>query len=428
MKKFSVYFLLSILALLLLLLVGCEAAEEEVESPTRAAELVEEEEPEVEEEPEEEIEDMEDVEEGEEPAAEAEENPTSTNFSEEELAELEQFILETMEQDQIAGAAVALIDGSETVWAKGFGLQDVADETPVTTETLFHIASTQKSMTSFMIATLVDEGVVEWDTPVVEYDPDFELADEESTNSVTLRHLLTMTSGIHDEDEDEFDPYESYAEDLYEYLPQIDLSSAPGEVHNYSNIAVSVAAYVGVAAVGEEYEDLYTAYQELFVQKVLEPIGMNDVVFLYSDALENPNYGHSYQLDGDEWVEAETEDVDSDPLAPSGYIKANVLDMAKFISTQINEGVAPNGNQVVSAENLMETWEPTLEDYGMGWQTAEYNGFTFYVHDGYFDNYTSIIGFSPDKQIGFVVLNNSADMADNLIWGVPEKVAEFLEE
>lgn len=423
MKKFPSCFLWPILALLLLFLVGCEAAEEEVETPTRAAEVVEEEEIE-EEGPEEEVEEEEQVEEVE----EVEESPTSANFSEEEIAALEQFILETMEQDQIAGAAVALIDGSEIVWAKGFGLQDVADETPVTTETLFHIASTQKSMTSFMIATLVDDGLVEWDTPVVEYDPDFALEDEEATNSVTLRHLLTMTSGIHDEDDDEFDSYESYAEDLYEYLPQIDLLAAPGEQYSYSNIAVSVAAYVGVAAGGEEYEDLYTAYQELFTQQVLEPIGMNDVVFLYSDALENPNYGHSYQLDGGEWVEAETEDVDSDPLAPSGYIKANVMDMAKFISTQINEGVAPNGNQVVSAENLMETWEPALENYGMGWQVAEYNGFSFYIHDGYFDNYTSIIGFSPDKKIGFVVLNNSADMGDNLIWGVPEKVAELLEE
>ncbi|MCA9959347.1 MAG: beta-lactamase family protein, partial [Anaerolineales bacterium] len=81
------------------------------------------------------------------------------------------FIEEVMAEENLPGTAVAVVRGDEIIFAEGFGYRDVQKGLPVTTDTLFHIGSTNKSITSMLIATLVDDGLFDWDTPVVEIYP-----------------------------------------------------------------------------------------------------------------------------------------------------------------------------------------------------------------------------------------------------------------
>ena len=326
-----------------------------------------------------------------------------------------EFVENIMFEDGLPGAAVAVVRGDTTIFAEGFGFRDVDKGLPVTRETLFHIGSTNKSMTAMLIATLVDDGLLEWDTPIIEIYPDFELSSDESTNFVTVRHLLSMQSGIPDYAEDDFDVDNASGEDVFKYVVEIDLLGAPGEEFSYSNISASLAGYLGVIAAGYEYPNLYAGYEKLLREKVLDPIGMETAVIRVSDAENNPNYGKSYVMEDGDAVEAEREDFDGDPLAPSGTLKANVIEMAAYISTQLQRGQAPNGERVVSEENLIETWEPDLENYAMGWEVSEYEEFLVISHEGSFDNYLSIIGFVPDLDIGFVILTNSEEAGGRLI-------------
>ena len=326
-----------------------------------------------------------------------------------------EFVENIMFEDGLPGAAVAVVRGDTTIFAEGFGFRDVDKGLPVTRETLFHIGSTNKSMTAMLIATLVDDGLLEWDTPIIEIYPDFELSSDESTNFVTVRHLLSMQSGIPDYAEDDFDVDNASGEDVFKFVVEIDLLGAPGEEFSYSNISASLAGYLGVIAAGYEYPNLYAGYEKLLREKVLDPIGMETAVIRVSDAENNPNYGKSYVMEDGDAVEAEREDFDGDPLAPSGTLKANVIEMAAYISTQLQRGQAPNGERVVSEENLIETWEPDLENYAMGWEVSEYEEFLVISHEGSFDNYLSIIGFVPDLDIGFVILTNSEEAGGRLI-------------
>ena len=326
-----------------------------------------------------------------------------------------EFVENIMFEDGLPGAAVAVVRGDTTIFAEGFGFRDVDKGLPVTRETLFHIGSTNKSMTAMLIATLVDDGLLEWDTPIIEIYPDFELSSDESTNFVTVRHLLSMQSGIPDYAEDDFDVDNASGEDVFKYVVEIDLLGAPGEEFSYSNISASLAGYLGVIAAGYEYPNLYAGYEKLLREKVLDPIGMETAVIRVSDAENNPNYGKSYVMEDGDAVEAEREDFDGDPLAPSGALKANVIEMAAYISTQLQRGQAPNGKRVVSEENLIETWKPDLENYAMGWEVSEYEEFLVISHEGSFDNYLSIIGFVPDLDIGFVILTNSEEAGGRLI-------------
>ena len=349
---------------------------------------------------------------------EADHTIDETNLAE----DISAYVENIMEKDALPGAAIALVQGDEIIFAQGYGFRDVVKRLPVTTETLFHIGSTNKSFNAMMVATLVDEGIVDWDTPVIEYYPDFELSSQQSTNSVTFRHLLTMQSGIPDTAEDDFDIDRASSEDVFDYVQNVRLFAAPGEEFSYSNISASLAGYLAVIASGEDYLDLYSGYEQLLMERVLDPIGMDSALIRASEAQHNPNYGKSYWLERGKAVEADPEDFDGDALAPSGALKVNVLDMAAYISTQLGHGVAPNRTRVVSEENLLQTWQPGLENYAMGWDVSSYKEYDFLSHEGAFDNYLCVIGFVPDLDIGFVILTNSEEAGDGLI----EKAPKFL--
>lgn len=329
--------------------------------------------------------------------------------------EIRDFVTAIMAEDGLPGAAIAVVSKDAITFAEGFGFRDVKNKLPVTPETLFHIGSTRKSITALLIATLVDQGLFDWDTPVAEIYPDFELSSDEATATVTMHHLLSMQSGIPDDAEDDFDSAYASGEDVFAYVRNVHLLGLPGEEFNYSNISASLAGYLGVVATGNDYPNLYIGYEQLLEQQVLNPIGMETAVLRVSEAKNNPNYGKSYMLAGGKAVEAESEDFDGDPLAPSGALKANVLEMAAYIRTQLCYGQAPNGVRVVSEENLLATWQPGLEDYAMGWEISEYAGVEVISHEGAFDNYLSVIGFLPEPNIGVVILTNSEDAGEGLI-------------
>ena len=259
-----------------------------------------------------------------------------------------EYVKETIKTDGIPGAAVALVRDNDIRLADGFGLQNVTANTPVTPETLFHIGSTHKSMNALLIATLVDDGLLNWDTPIVEIDPEFELSDPEATGQLTIRHLLSMSSGIPDEAEDDL-PENTAPEDIFDAAAETDLLGQPGETFSYSNVSAALAGYLGVMAAGGDSDDLHAGYARLLEERILGPIGMETATISASEAHASPNMSKSYTYTNDrEPVEAKSYDVDSDALAPSGSLKANINEMALYISTVLNGGIAPNGNRVVS--------------------------------------------------------------------------------
>ncbi len=342
------------------------------------------------------------------------------------LTEYVSYIQETMETDNIPGLALALVQGDEIILAEGYGLRDVASQSPVTAETLFHIGSTQKSMTAMLLATLADEGLLDWDEPIINFAPEFALSAARATEKVTLRQLLGMSSGIPDAAEDAL-PEESTPEDLFAVIRETSLLGMPGEEFSYSNLAAAASGYLGVLAADGESDNLYASYADLLQERVLDPIGMETATLYASVAQKNANHSQSYTLSrqGDPILSA-SYDFDGDILAPAGSLKANVTEMALYVATQLSRGVAPNGNRVVSAENLAKTWQPHLENYGLGWEIQEYHGSKLIFHTGAYDDFVSVIGFLPEFEVGFVILVNSEEAGENLVEAAPYVLVEKL--
>lgn len=108
---------------------------------------------------------------------------------------IDAYVADQMNASSIPGVAVSISQSGEIIHAKGYG-HTSGDESPVTPQTLLGIGSTGKSITALAIMQLVEVGMIELDTSVQTYIPRFSLADRETSEQITVRHLLNMTSGI----------------------------------------------------------------------------------------------------------------------------------------------------------------------------------------------------------------------------------------
>jgi CubicO group peptidase (beta-lactamase class C family) len=334
-------------------------------------------------------------------------------LTDELIAELEDFVVDQMELLDVPGAAVAIVQGDEIVYAKGFGVREHGKDDPVMPETLMRIGSTTKPMTTMMMATLVDEGLMDWDTPVIDILPTFKVADSEITQRITVRNLVCACTGVPRRDAElRFNAYS--AEGIIESLADIEFFTEFGEAFQYSNQMVATGGYVAALAAGGQYGALTDSYVALMQERILDPIGMTSSVFAFEEAQAGDNYvtPHGMNLAGEYVPIPYSLELYPHPsIAPSGALSSNVLDMGRYLITLLNEGVAPDGTRVVSAENLAATWEPQVaisadESYGLGWVVSEYKGLQTLSHAGNTLGCTSHLAFLPEADLGISVLTN----------------------
>lgn len=348
------------------------------------------------------------------------------------LAELTPYITETMASLRVPGAAVAIVQDGRVVYEEGFGVRELGGGEPVTPRTRMMIGSTTKSMTTLMMATLVDDGLITWDTPVVDILPSFAVADPELTPRLTVRNLVCACTGVPRRDlQFFFNAGELSAEDVVASLAGFEFFTAFGEAFQYSNQMVATAGYVAAAAAVGQVGSLYDDYLAAMRARVFAPIGMPDSTFSFAEvrALADHAMPNGQTLDGGyQPIPLEAEEF-LGPVAPAGALWSTAADMARYAITELNRGVGPDGNRVVSAANLEETWQPQVPvaaeaSYGLGWFVENWHGRELINHGGNTLGFTSDLAFMPDAGIGVVVLTNG--QATNLFnVAVRERVLEL---
>jgi len=324
--------------------------------------------------------------------------------------------VEALREDcEIPGAAVAVIENRTQARVQGLGVRAANTRDPVGENTMFHIASTQKPMTSMFIATLVDQGVIGWDTPVADVVPQFRLSDESATRTVTMRHLLSMSSGIPASGEDDVGSKVTTPEALLEQMSYLHLACRPGDRFDYSNISYALAGYAGALAAGCTWGQLETEYPRMMAERVFTPAGMQTATFSLSQAQAttdccSPHENYNGRIE----VMNEPEEA-CDPLAPSGGARVNIAEMARFLMLELNGGQTSDGRQAISRANLETRWQSQIVDrdsgtaYGLGWGVSEQRGKTVLVHEGSFGGYMSTLSLIPENGTGLAVLANLDD-------------------
>jgi len=321
----------------------------------------------------------------------------------------------TLKEWTVPGAAVVVVKDGAVVLARGFGLRDVARRLEVTPQTLFAIGSSTKAFTTLLLASLVDEGTLDWDTPVRAYLPSFALYDTVATERMTPRDLVTHRSGLPSHDPMWYNSPLSRREivDRLRYLrPSQDFRAA----WQYQNLTYITAGHLVEQVTGHTWERLVT-------ERIFQPLGMERSNLSVDRLTQASDHSLPYQdVDGQP---GEIPFRNVDVLGPAGSINSSVADMAQWLLLHLGDG-RRGDRWIVSEGQLAQLHAPQMvmatgdkvpthykeaphASYGMGWFVQPYRGYDMIHHGGNTDGFSAMVAFLPTENSGVAVLSNRSD-------------------
>jgi CubicO group peptidase (beta-lactamase class C family) len=314
---------------------------------------------------------------------------------------VEAYVVAEMHAERIPGLALGIARDGQIVKARGYGSANVELDVPVKPETIFQTGSVGKQFTATAVMMLVEDGKIHLDDPISKYLPGTPAA----WDRVTVRNLLTHTSGVPDYESDSLtkkgaafiDLRKDYTEaELLQKFEGLPLDFPPGSKWSYSNSGYVLLGFLIHKVTGQFYGDVLQS-------RIFVPLAMTSTRII-SEADIVPNRAGGYRLlNGDiknqEWV-SPTLNTTAD-----GALYTNVLDMAKWDAALYTEKLLKKGS-------LDQMWSPVrLSDgrtapYGFGWDVTEINGHRLIEHGGAWQGFTIQISRYVDDKFTVIVLTN----------------------
>ena len=278
--------------------------------------------------------------------------------------------------DNAPGAAVLVIKDGKTVFDKGYGLARLDTGEKVTDSTFFNICSVSKQFSSVALMLLSERGLLSLDDPVSKYFPEFEA---EFFQRITLRHLLSHTSGIPDSRPRTQKQWEEYItknptefstvqdfdklceeEESCRYMVHLDsLAFEPGTAYEYQNPTFQLMLMIVEKVTGEDFDSWMR-------KNVFEPAGMERSVYFEPDR-EIPSMAHGYILDENgEWVEHDYGEANFFGTKADGGLYCSPLEFAAWDHALYHDKVmSPQSRKEVHTPRIATDIPDT--DYGYGW-------------------------------------------------------------
>ena len=328
------------------------------------------------------------------------------------LAGLGRFIQQGEKEVGVPGVSLGLVQDGKVIFADGFGVKELNGSQKPDGDTLFMVASNTKAMTTLLLAKLVDEHRMTWDTPVTQLMPSFRLGDAETTRSVLVKHLICACTGMPRQDLEWIFEYGKMAPaSTLALLGTMQPTSKFGELFQYSNLMAAAAGYTGAYVLYPQME-LGAAYDRAMQTYVFDPLQMTSTTF-DSHRAHAANHAGSHSQDADGHpAKAMTAINDAViPARPAGGAWSSVRDMLKYVSMELAEGKVPDGTTYISREPLMARRAPQVyigkdESYGMGLMVDKTYGVPVVHHGGDLTGYHSDMIWLPEQNVGAVILTN----------------------
>ena len=328
------------------------------------------------------------------------------------LAELGKFVETGMKSTGVPGVAVGLVQDGKVVFASGLGMRELGGNEEVDANTLFMIASNTKAMTTLMLAKLVDERKLTWETPVTSLLPSFKLGSAATTSQVKVKHLICACTGLPRQDFEWLFQFEGATPDgALGTLATMQPTSKFGEMFQYSNPLAGAGGFVG-GHVAFPTLELGAAYDRAMQTRVFDPLGMKATTFDYEAALRgNHAMPHAPTIDGKPAHAVMEVNYAVIPVRPAGAAWSNVRDMLAYITMELTEGTLPGGKRYISQEALLARRAAQVpigrdESYGMGLMVDTKYGVSVVHHGGDMIGFHSDMMWLPESGVGAVVLTN----------------------
>jgi CubicO group peptidase (beta-lactamase class C family) len=322
-------------------------------------------------------------------------------------AEIEQ----VMADWSVPGLAIGVVKDSAVVFSRGFGVRDTEAGTPVTDETLFAIGSASKAFTAATLGILQDDGQLDWETPVQEYLPRFDMHDDFAGEEMTPVDLLTHRSGLPRHDLVWYGADASRAE-LFARLEYLPPSEPFRTTFQYQNLMYMTAGYLAGQLTGSTWEDVVR-------QRIFEPLGMSSSTLSVNTMQQAADYARPYAGGKDSLVAIDVRNIDA--VGPAGSINSSVTEMLPWVRLFLDGGkhgdtqVIESGtiDQLMTPRIVVENFplqfaaqEAPYMMYALGWFVQPYRGHRLLQHGGNIDGFAALVGFMPDDDLGFVILTN----------------------
>lgn len=323
------------------------------------------------------------------------------------LQVLDSWVVATAATREQPGLSIGVVHDQDLIWAKGYGFADLQKKTPATPATLYRIASISKLFTSTAIMQLRDSGKLQLDDPVAKHLSWFKLRQTHAGPVITIRHLITHTSGL---------PREAWGtnwsdltfptrDEMVRRLAEQETVFPAETEWKYSNLALSLAGEVVAAVSGEPWPQ--------YVDKhILQPLGMTATLALPKADTPGLALGYGRRVPG---AARDLEPfVDIDGVRPAGNLASNVEDLAKFVSLQLRDKPL-GGNQILKTSTLREMhrvqWlRPDWRSgWGLGFSVRRSGDQVRVGHSGSLPGHRTQIEIAPADKLGIIVLTNAND-------------------
>jgi CubicO group peptidase (beta-lactamase class C family) len=315
------------------------------------------------------------------------------------IEKVDAFVRQQMERHGLPGLALALVDGEQIIFMKGYGKADQTGR-PITPQTPFILASVSKPLTAVAVMQLVESGKVDLDAPAQRYLPEFRVADPIASGQITVRHLLLHTSGIPATACDT----KVNAQTIEEYVAELQtvkLNAPVGAHHNYCSGNYNVLGRIIEVVSGQ-------SFGEYMQENIFAPLEMKQSFTSESDA-QQAGLAQGYQ-----WffgLPVAIHHPYNPSQLPSGYMISSVEDMSHFLISQLNQGQYLDTHLLsadgISAMQLPGTQRGSNGGYGFGWVISPVGDVPSVWHDGVNVNFHSMLLMEPETKRGAVLLMNS---------------------
>ena len=313
-------------------------------------------------------------------------------------AKIDAYIKTEMRRQKIPGVSLAVIRKGKIELIKSYGLSNVEHQVPVKPETVFQSGSIGKQFTASAVMLLVEEGKLSLEDKIGKYLTEA----PESWKDITVRHLLTHTSGMGEYPPD-LDLRRDLTEDEYfKVIKSVPLNNPPGAKWDYSNLGYVTLGILIHKVTGKFYGDF-------LAERIFKPLGMT-ATRVISEADIVPNRAAGYrlvnnELKNQEWVSPSTNST------ADGSLYFTILDLAKWDAALYTD-------RPLKQSTLAQIWTPaslndgTRKAYGFGWHTDQLHNRRIVFHGGAWQGFKSFIVRFPDDKLSIIWFANSWETRD----------------
>lgn len=335
------------------------------------------------------------------------------------LPRLQEFVRQIVDRQLVPGLSIAIVHGDDIVLLDAAGVRQAGRPEPVTVDTVFQLASVSKPLASTVVAALVSDGTLTWDSRIRDIDPGFALFDELASAAVTVRDLFAHRSGLPGSVGNDI---EALGFTQGEILQRLRLARPAYGFRNgyaYSNFGLTEGAVAAARVWGRSWE-------EAAEERLYRPLGMAATSSRYRDFAARADRASLHVPVDGTWAAFTRRNADAQ--SPAGGASSSARDLAQWLRLLLANG-RHDGRPLIAREALDQALVPAIvrsvdpatgtpSFYGLGWGIAYLEHGIEWSHAGAFSaGARTFVRLIPGEQLGIVVLSNAFPT------GVPEAIA-----